>query len=1589
MKHQTWKRALSAFLAAIMIAVMIPISVAADTEGYYTYEVYDGKATITSVDTAISGDVVIPSTLGGYPVIGIDYYAFENCENITSVTVPEGVRYIEWYAFYYCTSLTQINLPASLTYTSYDAFDGCYALEAINVAEGSEEYISVDGVFFGDSGATLIKYPIAKADAVYTVPDEVEVIGDHAFEYCEALTAVTVPDGVEVISYSAFSLCENLADITLPDKNIEIDSDAFYGTAYYNDSANREDGSLYIGSHLIRANYETSGTFTVKDGTVTIADCAFGWHEGITSISLPDSLKRIGDDAFYECYGLTSITVPAGVENIGYSAFAYCEALSEITLPETGVEINSDAFYDTAYYNDPANWEDGVLYIGCHLVAANDDARSAYIVKDGTLTIAESAFSLINISGIIIPDSVEFIGESAFYNSYVIIYCNSGSYAESYAIENDISYAPIPDLGDPESLYIYEKYENGVEITEVNKFISGDVVIPSTLGGYPVLSIGYYAFNNCDEITSVTVPEGVTYIGQEAFYACNSLTDVTLPASLEYISTNTFEGCISLENITVAEENTEYKSVDGILFTKSDDTLMKYPADKTATEYTIPDGIRVIGDHAFEYCEALISVTIPDSVEKIGEYAFGSCEALTSVTIPDSVKEIGNYAFSWCYDLEEITLPEKSIKIGSDAFYDTAYYNDSDNWEDGSLYIGSHLIRINYDINSTFAVKDGTITIADCAFEGNDELTAITLPDSLKRIGKQAFSDCHYLTSITVPESVEEIGYYAFSWCYNLEEITLPEKIIDIDLDAFFDTAYYNDSANWEDGVLYIGCHLVSVKWGVSNNYTVKDGTLTIARSAFSWFDLSSIIIPDSVKFIGKDAFFNCYNIVIFCNKDSYAESYAIENGIDYSQLPDMSDPETIYTYNVSDGKAIIIDVSDFVFGDIVVPDTLGGYPVSGIDSYAFENCNMITGVTIPDSVTYIEYGAFYCCYNLESVTLSRSITFISNSAFRECYSLVEITIPASVTYIADDAFTWCDSLEAINVDSANTVYESIDGVMFTKGGDTLVKYPDGRTAAEYTVPEKVETVGNRAFFGARNLTKVAFSDSVTAIEDYAFSDCYMLKDIAIPKNLEHIGEGVFGCCYSLKDINVDADNAVYKSADGSLLSKDGTRFIQYPLGRTDESYTIPAGVKIIGSSAFSNSEVTSIVIPEGVTTIEHSAFHNSYNLSDINLPESIVKIGSDAFKYTRYYYNSDNWEDGVLYIGKHLINVEWDISGTCTVKDGTLTIADGAFNWCEYLTEITLPDSIMTIGDYAFMGCNSLAKITLPEKVISIGYDAFYGTAYHNDNANWENGVLYIGCHLVSVKWDVSNTYTVKDGTLTIADYTFSGWSLLGIIIPDSVKFIGEGAFYDCGELTIYCNEGSYAESYAIANDIDYKYISDMGGDDSNDDSQTEGIYTYKVSEGAATITDVDDSASGDVVIPSTLGGYPVTGIGEGAFAGCTGITGVTVPDSVVYIGKGAFYGCGELTIYCNEGSYAESYAVENDIPYKIIGDVSDSTPGDANGDGKVNLGDVSLILKHIAKWNIELDLDAADVTDDGKVNLADVSLILKHIAKWDVVLK
>ena len=556
------------------------------------------------------------------------------------------------------------------------------------VCEGAETYGDFE-YYALDDGTVYISNYNGSAKTV-DIPAKIDgmsvvCIGQQAFEECTSLTSITIPDSVTEIEFSAFESCTNLKSIVIPDSVTNIGSDAFNNTALLKNQATSE---KYVGKWVV--DCDDAKSVTIKESTVGIGDRAFDGCTSLKSITMPDSVTEIGWSAFRNCASLKSITIPDSVTEISEEAFRGCTSLTSITIPDSVTSIAQQAFEECT-------------------------SLTSITIPDGVTEIGEEAFSgctsLINIT---IPDSVTEIGKFAFD------FCESLTNITIPNVVTSIDAAfrgctSLTNITIPDGVTSIDEAFYGC--TSLTSITIPDSV--ASIGGWTfegctsltsitipnsVTNIGGWAFNGCTSLKSITIPDSVTDIGDGAFQGCKSLTSIAIPDNVTYIGNWAFADCSSMTEIKVASENSNYVSLNGVLYNKDKTTIIYYPIGKTDKNYKIPDSVTNIGESAFSDCTSLTSISIPNGVANIGGSAFSGCTNLTSITIPNSATEIGWGAFKNCESLTSVAIPDGVTSIGDVAFgYYYDKYDDCIKKIDGfKIYCNSGTMGEQYAKNNYF-----------------------------------------------------------------------------------------------------------------------------------------------------------------------------------------------------------------------------------------------------------------------------------------------------------------------------------------------------------------------------------------------------------------------------------------------------------------------------------------------------------------------------------------------------------------------------------------------------------------------------------------------------------------------------------------------------------------------------------------------------------------------------------------------------------------------------------------------------------------------------------------------------------------------
>ncbi len=1249
---------------------------------------------------------------------------------------------------------------------------------------------------------------------------------------------------------------------------------------------------------------------------VSVEASAFLNNTAITSVVLPDGITSIGEKAFNGCESLTSVLFGKNsqLSSIGPGAFNYCYSLESITIPESVTSIGSDAF---------------IYCYGLRSVTFGENSQLTSI-GDGAFNWCES------LESITIPASVTSIGERAFVECYRLVEVWNlsklnitagsedngyvGYYAkrvetepsESYVYTDENGYVIYYD-GKVKALINYTGNETKLtipdDITELNCFALSDCynITSVTFGENSQLtSIGDGAFNWCESLESITIPDSVTSIGEGAFCCCAKLTSITIPDGVKSIGNHAFAECTALESIT------------------------------------IPDSVLSIGYSAFEGCTALKNITIPGSVLSIGDNAFKECTALESAIISEGVKSIGDNAFYNCTNLVNVSLPDSLTSISFNTFYGC----NLQTYDDGTAsYLGNSenhylvLVSVISKEITSFTIDDKTKFIWNGAFNGCRSLERVDIPDSILGIGHHAFQDCNSLTAIkipygittiedgtffcctnmqtiTIPETVTSIGQSAFEGCNNLKSISIPNGVTSIGQKAFYECKKL-ENIIIPDGVTFIrydtfnGCE--SLEW-----VSLPESVYYIDQFAFkNCSSLKSIIIPSAVTKIDFAAFLHCDALTTVYyggTEDKWSEiniqgNNSCLNGVRkyyFSQTEPEKDGyfwhfdtdgvtpvswgnEPNYSYGLayslnSDGKGYtVVGMGDCIDKDLIIPSTHEGLPVTAIGENVFNGNTDITYVLIDRAVTSIGQGAFNLCSSLINVyyngTKEEWETLCSSIGVSNDY-----LIDAKVYYFSqtqpEEGFFW-----HLDTDGKTPVSWGVESDYSVGLKYSLNTDEKGYTVVGIGYCEDTDLVIPATYRGL----------PVTAIGSKAFEYVRSFKSVSIPASVTTIGEKAFAHC---------GVTSVTFATNSQLTTVDRYAF-------------------------FSSSSLQSIALPDGVTTIGVAAFNGCNNITSISIPDSVTTIENRALDFdssaftvynnAKYLGNSTN--PYLVLVGA----IDTSIT-TCNIHTDTKLIYAFAFTDCTLLTSVTIPDSVTIIGNSVFYKCDALESLIIGSGVTSIGngiiyyesYDAKLKSVYYGGSAEEWNTIAigeYNGNLTDATRYYYSATAPLEEGNFwhyiedvpTVWTYTTVTFDLNAEADSDTLE---SAKYYYSASCTLPTLErpGYIFKGWTLDNSVETPVIfTDAVWQITDDtvaftavweaDSQMTGFtFTTKAvvvgggTQNSCTITRYMGSG-GDVVIPNG-----VTTIGNGIFQFNNSITSVVIPDSVTTIGDNAFDQCESL---------------------------------------------------------------------------------------------
>ncbi|MBE5742038.1 MAG: hypothetical protein E7360_01810 [Clostridiales bacterium] len=1459
--------------------------------------------------------------------------AFNGCSVLNNVTIPVGMTEIADGMFRSCVSLKDITLHDGITRIGHYglAFTGAHlaGLPANLTALGDYAlaYTGLESAVVSSNFTTLGKYTFYGCSALTSFDLEgtqVTAIPDGCFKGT-MITSIYIPKTVTYIGARAF---EQLNSLTSVEFEQGEGDDLIIGSANPYNPDNEYSYLTELESYAFSFTSITELAFPER--LVQIGDGAFYSCTSLVSITFAENsrLQTIGGWAFAYCENLgsdyTPLVLPASLQDkgpyapaIAEGAFYYCAWLTglefagvEVAEPQGTMTICRDAFGCIGENNDD-----------CWVYGAGDDGE------------------------VILPSNVRFAyrvhmaQDLSNYISWLMGCCNwtiaEGSSNFLY-IENGAYYSAdkktLMFANTTSSTFTVPK-----EVTKIEKYaVKGSAkIIKFEAGGTEPLVIGENAFSSvARNLTSVEFPtDRPVSIGGSAFSFASKLTSLTIPANVTDIGSNTFNGLSGLTSLTFleGENGTALRAIGYASFTG---------CSKIET-ITFPKGLKSIGESAFSGCKALHTVNFNEDLEGIDAHAFNST-AIEEVILPANLSTLGKMPFGRNYSsnvgtqlkkitlsdklnslenvfafkdsfgnyvstVEEIIVPETNLYltngtriVDGEEVADTRvvyskdktkllYFTNSQSTADfviedsvtsignyaffmtklGSLTVTSKMINVGeyafYDSDiSTLTFEDRTnvLEIGKYAFYSNQIAGTLAFPSETAFIGEYAFYNCTGITAVSFGENskLNEIGNYAFSGS-SITEIEIPASVQSFG-SAFSSTSLETVTFAPNSNVSEIGDNAFS---GCSNlaNIDLPSGVYSIGAKAFYNTAITGITLSDSVEKIGASAF-----------AGSKLESINIPGRVSAISNNAFDGCEFLTTVTLNGGLETIGSeaFADTAITSIATPNTLSSIGDSAfynctdleevllnnnlteIGESAFEGCSSLVEIGLPSKIQALGARVFAECTNISEIILPDSLHEIGDYAFENCDSLEEVIIPANVRYLGLNPFKDCDNFTGMKIDEGNDYYVIEDGILYNFEKTKIVLFPVGYEG-EYVMPNTVTEIATGLFANSK-LTKVTVATSITEIPNDTFKGSQDLTEVILHAGITSIGNNAFRDCTKLTSIK------------------------SYENGNIEDR--LPSQLDSIGTYAFSNVALESVVISASVSKIGTYAFYNSKSIAELTF-ETGGRAQLQIPNYAFYGISAEEiklpfrvrYGNNMFAVGDYAFAANEGLKHFSVENEGDSAGLDPYFN----------------IGSYAFSGCINLETVALPKHLgapigmewddmwmhgtyASIGTKAF---SYKNGRSvsvtgSKQNSLSYFPKELQAC---ISlHTVTIDDNPANKYDFDSSAFegcvSLKNMTIPANLEEIAENTFKNTAIENIILPK-------AYPNKVSYNYFNSAFGYISNLKSITFRDYSSScdwktfpgnVFIGAASIKEFR--------IPDSI-----TSIGTSAFAGWTSIENFIVSES------------------------------------------------------------------------------------------------------------
>ncbi len=907
-----------------------------------------------------------------------------------------------------------------------------------------------------------------------------------------------------------------------------------------------EEGNYYLGATLTKGTNRTIN-IVAKRGAHELNDkhrCMYCEYK----------------DAYYiDSDGVLYIQDDSAMSFTSASSASWWSRRNEIKkiVVEDGVTKIPDNFVNGTGYNQLTEVEIAASVTSMGRSAFADRTHLACVtIGVGITSIPECAFSGCTALESINLENVTIIEKEAFKSCKL----SNVDFTDVLTKIDESAFASCTSLSSVEIpatvSFIGENAFNGCTSLQTVVFDKDNLITELPCG----------VFQGCTELESVTLPLDLYKIGDSAFAKCSSLPLIVLPSGLQKIGENAFADCDDLEQ---AELPRALVIIGNSAFSGC----------KVLSEQKFPGTLTTIGDEAYKGCESLVTIDIPASVTKLGQGAFSGCIAMEEVSLyKPNLSKISDNLFNGCSALSDIQLPESLTEVGNSAFEGCSALTAID-LTDNIATIG----------NSAFKNCGSLMTV-------NGYTKDIAFPDSLTRIGANAFDGCESFESITVSKYVTALGKEAFQNCSNLKRAEIHASIEELPSSLFVNdsqlTYIYFGNCKKIPNAMFKGCTSLT-------EFEFWEGLEEIGAGAFDGcINLTGGSLPSTLRKIGATAFRDCNLIDPIINFPASLEEIGDSAYLGCTQLTELVFTKGNSNLTIGNKAFSSTDKIPTYLQKVELPDNL-----TSIGDYAFYSCTSVPFFNLSKSITSIGDYAFYNCNNTQFSPMPKNLETIGQYAFYRCDQITELAFPAGLQSIGRYAFY------------GNSSSSKLQQVTFAEG--SILTFIGDYTFAYQTNLKTIELPDT-----------IEFKDATTASETtslYVFRGCTGLESVKLPNEISVLPYGFFRDCTSLKSVTIP--NSVTKIHGYALYNCSSLKSVSFPNGVTTigtyalnncknlTNVDFPNSLTTINTYAFCNcNQLQEAMLPDTVKTINNYAFSNCTELSTVRIPKSVSALSANAF---------------------------------------------------------------------------------------------------------------------------------------------------------------------------------------------------------------------------------------------------------------------------------------------------------------------------------------------------------------------------------------